>query len=152
LQRVKGILTDSVNAGAVVAAGGNSTQLFHEATVLTGVKPGMRAFHEETFGPVANIIAFGNDEEVVNLANLHAGALAAAIISPSMGRAMRIGEQLNAGMVHINDQTVNDDANNPFGGPGVAGAGSAVGGPADLDEYTTWQWLTVKETPNRYPF
>ncbi len=152
LQRVKSILADSVKAGAVVAAGGNNTQLFHEATVLTGVKPGMRAFHEETFGPVANIIAFSNDEEAVQLANLHEGALAAAIISRSVGRAMRIGDQLNAGMVHINDQTVNDDANNPFGGPGVAGAGASVGGPADLDEYTTWQWVTVKEKPNLYPF
>lgn len=152
LQRVKGILADSVKAGAKIEAGGKSRDLFHDATVLSGVKPGMRAFDEETFGPVANIITFETDEEALELANRHEGALAAAVISRSVGRAMRITDRLNAGMVHVNDQTVNDDGNNPFGGPGVAGGGAAVGGPADLDEYTSWQWVTIKDTPPTYPF
>ena len=152
LQRVKGIVADSVKVGAKVEAGGSSDKLFHQATVLSGVKPGMRAFDEETFGPVASIIGFENDDEALELANRHDGALAAAVISRDVGRAMRITDRLNAGMVHVNDQTVNDDANNPFGGPGVAGAGAAVGGPADLEEYTAWQWVTIKDTPPRYPF
>jgi benzaldehyde dehydrogenase (NAD) len=152
LQRVQRILAESVQAGATIAAGGKATALFHDATVLTGVKPGMPAFDEETFGPVANIISFANDEEALELANRHEGSLAAAVISRDVGRAMRITDRLKAGMVHINDQTVNDDANNPFGGPGVAGAGSSVGGPADLDEYSTWQWITIKDTPPTYPF
>ena len=152
LNRVKGIVADSVKAGAKIEAGGNSTTLFHEATVLSGVKPGMRAFDEETFGPVANIITFSTDEEAIELANRHEGALAAAVISRDVGRAMRITDRLKAGMVHINDQTVNDDGNNPFGGPGVAGAGAAVGGPADIDEYMSWQWVTIKDTPPKYPF
>ena len=65
---------------------------------------------------------------------------------------MVIADKLNAGMVHINDQTVNDDVSNPFGGPGVAGAGCAVGGPADIDEYTRWQWMTIRDKPPTYPF
>lgn len=152
VQRIQGIVHDSVKAGARIEAGGHAQQLFHQATVLSGVKPGMRAFHEETFGPVANIVTFSTDEEAVALANQHDGGLAAAVISPSIGRATRIADQLNAGMVHINDQTVNDDANNPFGGPGAAGGGGSVGGPADLDEYTRWQWVTIKEAPPTYPF
>ena len=152
LDRVQGILADSVKAGARIETGGTAKGLFHQPTVLSGVKPGMRAFDEETFGPVANIIRFASDVEAVELANRHEGALAAAVISRDVGRAMRIGDQLNSGMVHINDQTVNDDCNNPFGGPGVAGAGAAVGGPADLDEYTAWQWVTIKDTPPKYPF
>ena len=90
LTRIKGILADSVEAGAKIEAGGQSRGLFHDATVLSGVKPGMRAFDEETFGPVANIITFGTDEEALALANRHEGALAAAVISRSVGRAMRI--------------------------------------------------------------
>jgi benzaldehyde dehydrogenase (NAD) len=120
--------------------------------VLSGVKPGMRAFDEETFGPVANIIVFDTDEQALELANRHEGALAAAVISRDVGRAMRLTDRLKAGMVHVNDQTVNDDGNNPFGGPGVAGAGAAVGGPADMEEYTSWQWVTIKDTPPKYPF
>jgi len=63
-----------------------------------------------------------------------------------------VASQLKSGLVHVNDQTVNDDANNPFGAPGVAGSGASVGGPADLEEYTRWQWLTIKDTPPQYPF
>lgn len=97
-------------------------KLLHQTTVLSGVKPGMRAFDEETFGPVENTIGFENDEEALELANRHDGALAAAVVSRDVGRVTRITERLNAGMVHVTDQTVNDDASYPFGGPGVAGA------------------------------
>ncbi len=152
VQRVREIVEDSQKKGARVVAGGHCNELFHEATVLAGVEPGMRAFDEEVFGPVASIVTFRTDEGAIELANRHEGALAAAVISRNVGRAMRIAERLNAGMVHVNDQTVNDDTHNPFGGPGVAGAGAAVGGPADLEEYTAWQWLTIKDTPPRYPF
>ncbi len=152
LQRFHSIMEDSVKAGARVEAGGNYRQLFHEATVLSGVKPGMRAFDEESFGPMASIIGFDTDEEALQLANRHEGALAAAVISRDVGHAMRIAEQLHAGIVHINDQTVNDEVSNPFGGPGVAGAGSSVGGPADLEEYTRWQWMTIRDVPPQYPF
>jgi benzaldehyde dehydrogenase (NAD) len=152
LQRVRSIVEASVEAGARIEAGGTHTGLFHDATVLSGVRPGMRSFDEETFGPVASVITFQTDEEALELANCHEGALAAAVISRDIGRAMRLTGGLNAGMVHVNDQTVNDDANNPFGGPGVAGAGAAVGGPADLDEYTAWQWVTVRDKPPVYPF
>jgi benzaldehyde dehydrogenase (NAD) len=55
-------------------------------------------------------------------------------------------------MVHINDQTVCDECTNPFGGPGIGGNGARVGGPADIDEYTQWQWITVKDAPPRFPF
>jgi benzaldehyde dehydrogenase (NAD) len=152
LRRFHSIMEDSVKAGARVEAGGNYRQLFHEATVLSGVKPGMRAFDEESFGPMASIIGFDTDEEALQLANRHEGALAAAVISRDVGHAMRIAEQLHAGIVHINDQTVNDEVSNPFGGPGVAGAGSSVGGPADLEEYTRWQWMTIRDVPPQYPF
>lgn len=112
----------------------------------------MRVYDEEVFGPVANIITFKTDDEAVALANNHQGSLASAVISPSIGRAMAIAAQLNSGMVHINDQTVNDECVNPFGGPGIAGNGSSVGGPADWEEYTQWQWLTIKQAPHPYPF
>jgi benzaldehyde dehydrogenase (NAD) len=152
LRRFHSILEDSVRAGAEIEAGGHYRGLFHEATVLSGVRPGMRAFDEESFGPVASVISFDSDEEALELANRHDGSLAAAVISRDVGRALRIAERLQAGIVHINDQTVNDEVSNPFGGPGVAGAGSSVGGPADIDEYTRWQWLTIRDTPPRYPF
>lgn len=152
LQRVHGIVSDSVAAGATLEAGGNYEKLFYRPTVLSGVKPGMRAFDEEVFGPVVNLTSFASDDEAVQLANQTAYGLAAGVISKDIGRAMAIGERLNAGMLHINDQTVADDCVNPFGGRGCSGNGGSVGGPADIDEFTTWQWVTVKQAPNRYPF
>jgi len=152
LQHVHAMVHDSVAAGAKLEAGGTHEGLFYKPTVLSNVKPGMRVFNEETFGPVANLIVFRTDDEAVELANDSQGGLAAAVIGKSLGRAMAIGQRLKAGMVHINDQTINDDCVNPFGGPGIGGNGGSVGGPADIDAYTQWQWLTVKDTPPQFPF
>lgn len=150
--RVHAIVKDSIAAGAQLLAGGSSDGLFYKPTVLAGVKAGMRVYDEEVFGPVASIITFKTDEQAVALANDHQGSLASAVISPSIGRALAICEQLHSGMVHVNDQTVNDECVNPFGGPGIAGNGSSVGGPADWEEYTQWQWMTLKQAPHPYPF
>ena len=152
LQRFDAIVKDSVKAGAKLEAGGTHEGLFYKPTVLSDVKPGMRCFDEECFGPVANLIRFRTDDEAVELANNSQGGLAAAVIGRSVSRAMALGHRLRAGMVHINDQTVNDECINPFGGPGIGGNGGSVGGPADIEEYTQWQWITVKDTPPQFPF
>jgi benzaldehyde dehydrogenase (NAD) len=142
----------SVRAGAQLLAGGTFDRLFYKPTVLAGVRPGMPTYDHETFGPVVNLVTFKTDEEAVALANDSQGGLAAGVISRSVGRALALGRQLRAGMVHINDQTVNDDAVNPFGGPGIAGNGNSHGGPGDWEQFSTWQWLTVKDAPPQFPF
>ncbi|MBD8493268.1 benzaldehyde dehydrogenase [Pseudomonas syringae] len=152
LQRVHDIVNDSVQAGARLETGGDYDRLFYQPTVLSGVRPGMRAFRHEIFGPVAVVVSFASDEEAIELANRTEYGLAAAVISPSVGRAMAIGEQLDCGLLHINDQTVADECSNPFGGRGASGNGGSVGGPADWDEYSQWQWVTVKNAPPAYPF
>ncbi|MDP2021955.1 MAG: benzaldehyde dehydrogenase [Hydrogenophaga sp.] len=146
------VIKDSVKQGAVLEAGGTYEGLCYKPTVLSGVKPGIRSFDEEPFGPVVNLVTFSTDDEAVQLANTSQGGLAAAVISPSISRALAIGQRLRAGMVHINDQTVCDECTNPFGGPGIGGNGGSVGGPADIDEYTQWQWITVKDAPPAFPF
>jgi benzaldehyde dehydrogenase (NAD) len=146
------MVQESIQAGAKLEAGGSHEGLCYQPTVLSGVKPGMRTFDDEPFGPLVNLVTFSSDEEAVALANHSQGGLAAAVIGRDVARALAIGEQLNAGMVHINDQTVNDECTNPFGGPGLGGNGSAVGGPADIDEYTRWQWVTVRSVLPAFPF
>ncbi|WP_332874425.1 benzaldehyde dehydrogenase [Amphritea pacifica] len=152
LERVDAIVKESVAAGAILEAGGESEGPYYQPTVLSGVKPGMRAYSEEFFGPVASIITYRDDEEAIRIANDTEYGLAAAVICRSVGRATAIGERLHAGMVHINDQTVNDECINPFGGRGASGNGGSIGGPADWDEFCQWQWVTVKDTPPAYPF
>ena len=152
LQNVVDIVAASVAAGAVVEAGGSHEGLFYAPTVLSNVQPGMRAFEEEVFGPVANIIVFDSDDEAVELANRTEYGLSAGVISASVGRALAIGERLQTGLLHINDQTVADEVVNPFGGTGASGNGTSVGGPADWEQYTHWQWVTIKDAVPQYPF
>jgi benzaldehyde dehydrogenase (NAD) len=120
--------------------------------VLADVTPDMRAFREEIFGPVASVTTVADDDEAVRLANLTEYGLSASIISGSSARAMALGNRLNVGLLHINDQTIHDDPHVPFGGRGASGNGTRIGGPANWDEFTQWQWVTTKETPPMYPF
>jgi benzaldehyde dehydrogenase (NAD) len=151
LERAHGIVQDSVRGGATLETGGTYEQLFYQPTVLSGVKPGMRAFEEELFAPVAALTTFNSDQEAVSLANQTEYGLAAGVISRSTGHAMEVGSQLRAGLLHINDQTVNDSVLNPFGGRGASGNGTNIGGPANWEEFTQWQWVTVKGEAPKYP-
>ena len=150
--RVHGIVQDSVQQGAHLAAGGTYDRLFYKPTVLTGVKPGMRAFEEEVFGPVASIVSFSSEDEAVELANRTEYGLSLGVISSSVGRAMALANRIPTGLLHINDQTVADEPHVPFGGRGASGNGGRHGGPANWEEFTQWQWVTIKDTAPRYPF
>lgn len=152
VDRIHGIVKDSVAAGARLAAGGNFDGPFYRPTVLAGVKPGMRAFDEEVFGPVVSIATFSTDDEAVALANRSEYGPSAGIFSASVGRALAIGNRLHTGLLHINDQTVADEPHVPFGGTGASGNGTRIGGPANWEEFTHWQWVTIKDKPNPYPF
>jgi len=150
--RVHAIVQDSLEKGAKLEAGGTFRDLFYAPTVLSDVRPGMRAFEEEIFGPVAVVVPFASDDEAVALANQTEFGLSAAVIGKDVGRAMAIGQRLKSGLLHINDQTVADEGINPFGGRGASGNGTALGGPADWEEYTQWQWVTVQNNAPTYPF
>ena len=150
--RVHSLVQDALKNGANLKTGGTFTGLFYKPTVLTGVEPGMRAFREEIFGPVACITSFATDEEAIAMANDTEYGLSAAVISRSVGRATALGNKLHVGLLHINDQTIHDDVINPFGGFGASGNGTSIGGASDFDQFTQWQWVTIKDTPPQYPF
>src|SRR6185312_6839204 len=91
--------------GAKVAIGGRRHALggtFYEPTVLTNVSPDMQIFREETFGPIAPLIRFRNDDEVVELANRSEFGLASYFYSRDLGRVWRVAEALEYGMVGVN--------------------------------------------------
>lgn len=150
-QRVNRILLESIDAGARLRAGGPSNGVFFPATVIDQVAPGMPAFTEEIFGPIVSITSFATDDEAVALANDTEYGLSAGILTGSINRGKAIAERLKVGLVHVNDQTVNDDGYMPMGGQGTSGNGSRHGGPANVDEFTQWQWMTIKDAPPAYP-
>ncbi|MDH5858383.1 benzaldehyde dehydrogenase [Lampropedia aestuarii] len=146
------VIESATQAGAVLEVGGTHEGLFLAPTVLSGVTPENPAFHEEIFGPVAVVIPFDTDADAARLANDTEYGLSMAILSRDVGRALQLGESLHTGLLHINDQTVNDEVVNPFGGVGASGNGSSIGGSANWEEFTQWQWLTVKGQAPAYPF
>ncbi len=152
LERVAGIVRRSVEGGARVVAGGTHDGLFYRPTVLTDVTTEHAAWREEIFGPVAPIVVFDTDEEALALANDSEYGLTGAVYSRSISRGLAFAQRIRAGMVHVNDQTVNDEATIPFGGMGASGNGARFGGAANWDEFTEWQWVTVRDDPRSYPY
>lgn len=150
--RVHSIVEDSIKQGARLAAGGSFEGNFYKPTVLTQVAPGMRCFDEEVFGPVASVVEFKDEDEAVALANRTDYGLSLGVISASVGRAMALANRIPTGLLHINDQTVADEPHIPFGGRGASGNGGRHGGPANWEEFTQWQWVTIKDSAPRYPF
>lgn len=150
VEHASDIVRRSVAAGATLTGGGGDQGYFSPA-ILTGVTRDMPAFNDEIFAPVAVVVPFADDNEAVALANEGDFGLSAGIITRSIDRALEIGRQLRVGLLHINDQTVNDDVVNPFGGFGASGNGTSIGGPANWEEFTQWQWLTMRGTPTAYP-
>jgi benzaldehyde dehydrogenase (NAD) len=152
LKRVDRIVRETIAAGATLAAGGNYEGLFYAPTVLADVSPDMAAWSEEVFGPVAPVVSFSSDEEAINLAAASEYGLSLGILG-DVGRAMRIADTVPSGIVHINEQTVADEANVPFGGVAASGTGSRFGGAAaNLEAFTEYQWLTVRPDIAPYPF
>jgi benzaldehyde dehydrogenase (NAD) len=150
--RVHRIVTSSVAQGASLITGGSYEHLFYRPTVLADVRPEMPAFQEEIFGPVAPIVVAEDDDHAVALANATEYGLAAAVQTGSLDRGLRIAKRLRAGMVHVNDQTVNDLTQCPMGGVGQSGNGARFSSLTNRDEFTEWQWLTASGTPRRFPF
>ncbi len=152
IARVQRIVDESVAQGAKLLAGGSHDGPFYSPTVLGGVTTSMPAYAEEIFGPVAPVISFRDDDHAVELANGTEYGLAAAVHSASPQRAQGVADRLRAGMVHINDQTVNEEPPAPFGGFGASSNGGHFGGVANLELWTEWQWVTSRDKATPFPF
>jgi benzaldehyde dehydrogenase (NAD) len=147
------VVTESVDAGAQLRAGGTYEGLFYRPTVLSDVPLTAPAYAQEIFGPVAPVVAFANLDEAVALANGTEYGLSLGILSRDVMKGLALAERIPSGLVHINDQTVNDEALIPFGGVGESGTGSRHGGTqANLDAFTEVQWVTMRGELPQYPF
>jgi benzaldehyde dehydrogenase (NAD) len=152
LANVDRIVTESVTAGAEIRAGGTHERLFYQPTVLAGVTTSMPAFREEIFGPVAPVVVVRDEDEAVAAANDTEYGLVAAVQTGSVDRGLDLARRLRTGIVHVNDQTLNNDAYAPFGGTGASGNGSRFGSQSSWDEFTQWQWVTSRKEAHSFPF
>jgi len=151
--KIHEIVTTSAGQGARIAAGGRYEGLFYSATVLADVSLDTPAFAQEIFGPVAPVARFSGVNEAVRLATSSEYGLSLGIVTRDVMKGLALADRLPTGIVHINDQTVNDEANAPFGGVGASGTGSRFGGAAaNVDAFTETQWVTVRGQAPTYPF
>ena len=143
-ERLHAQVERSVAAGARCVLGGevpSSPGFFYPPTVLTDVRPGMPAFDEEVFGPVAAIVSASGGEEAIELANRSSYGLGAAVFTRDLERAQEIAaRRLDAGSCFIND-FVRSDPRLPFGGIKCSGYGRELG-PFGIKEFvnvkTVW--------------
>jgi succinate-semialdehyde dehydrogenase/glutarate-semialdehyde dehydrogenase len=128
-QKLEMQIQQAVDQGAVLRTGGRivaGTKAYLEATVLTDVKAGMKAHHEELFGPVAVVYRVESENEAIALANDTPFGLGSGVFSKDPERARRIGEQIDAGMVYLN-AAGGSQADLPFGGIKRSGLGRELG-------------------------
>ncbi|HEY2552853.1 MAG TPA: benzaldehyde dehydrogenase [Streptosporangiaceae bacterium] len=147
------IVTSSVDAGAALLAGGSYEGLFYRPTVLADVPLDAPAYAEEIFGPVAPVVPFESLDEAVELASGTEYGLSLGILTRDVYKGLQLAERIPTGLVHINDQTVSDEAVIPFGGVGASGNGGRLGGPAaNMEAFTETQWVTIRGELPAYPF
>ncbi|NUL49281.1 aldehyde dehydrogenase family protein [Cellulosimicrobium funkei] len=146
------IVRGAKDAGANIEAGGTYENLFYAPTVLSGVDAANPAWVEEIFGPVAPVMSFSTLEEAAEVINANEYGLSLGILG-DVGQAMKLADLVDAGKVHINEQTVADESNAPMGGMKASGNGARFGGyTANIEAFTEVQWLTMRPEIAPYPF
>ena len=137
-------IDDAVAKGATVALGGGRSELggtFVQPTILTGVTRAMRVFSEEIFGPVAPLFKFETEAEVIEMANDTEFGLAAYFYSRDIGRVWRVAEQLEYGIVGVNEGIISNEMA-PFGGVKESGGGRE-GSKYGLDDYLEIKYICM---------
>ena len=150
-RKVNEMIEDATSKGATLAAGGKAEGTILPATILDHVTPAMRAYAEESFGPMVTVIRVKDEEEAIRVANDTEYGLSAAVFSRDIGRALGVAKRIESGICHINAPTVHDEAQMPFGGVKASGYGR-FGGKAAIDAFTDLRWITIQTGPRPYPF
>jgi acyl-CoA reductase-like NAD-dependent aldehyde dehydrogenase len=150
LDKLAAQVEDALARGAKLLCGGKHEGLCYYPTVLTEVTEDMKVLQEETFGPVAPVIVVEDAEEALRVANNSRYGLSAGVITRDFEKGLSIAERLETGMVHINDSSIHDEPQVPFGGVKESGWGRH-GGLAALEEFTELRWVTMQRTPRQYP-
>ncbi|WP_444684946.1 aldehyde dehydrogenase family protein [Alkalicoccus luteus] len=151
VERIMKDVQESIDQGATQILGGDAKGTLLHPIILTDVTEDMPIAKNEIFGPVAPLIRFSTEEEAVKLANSTPYGLSGAVHSTDIHRATEFAKQTETGMIHVNDQTVNDEAHATFGGEKASGIGR-FGGEWALDKFTTEKWLSIQDGKREYPF
>ena len=151
VKKVDAHVKDALSKGAKLLTGGSYEGRVYQPTVLMNITKDMQVYSEETFGPVAPIIAVKDAAEALEVANDTVYGLSAGIVTRDLQKAICLAEGLEAGMVHVNDASIDAEASVPFGGCKGSGQGRE-GGRYSLDALTQVKWVTIQKSNRNYPF
>jgi acyl-CoA reductase-like NAD-dependent aldehyde dehydrogenase len=149
VSNVRRDIEDAVAKGARLLTGGDADGPVFRPTVLADVPDDATLAHEETFGPVLVVQRVGSIEEAIRVANDHAYGLSAGVLTQDADRGLAIAGQIEAGIVHVNDQPIHDEPQMPLGGVRDSGWGNA--GPHSIEDFTQVQWVSVQSGTRPFP-
>ena len=119
--------------------------------MLTGVTPEMELYQSEAFGPVCTLATFSDDDEAVALVNATEHGLTCGIITENATHGLAVARRVRTGIVHVNDQSVADEPQAPFGGVKASGYGR-FGGRWGIEAFSDTRWVTLAAEHAHYPF
>ncbi|KAA9024004.1 aldehyde dehydrogenase family protein [Niallia endozanthoxylica] len=151
LEQVQEWIDESIREGAVCIQRGNVTGTLMEPVILTNVTNDMAIAKNEQFAPVAAILPVDSEAEAIRIANDSEYGLSGSIFTGDLEHGVEVALQIQTGMIHVNDQSVNCESNVPFGGEKSSGVGR-YGGHWSLDEFTTTRWVSVQKENRPFPF
>ena len=151
VERIQEDVRKTVEQGAELVAGGESEGNVMQPTILINVTNDMPTANHEMFGPVASIIKVADEDAAVEVANGSPYGLSGSLFTTDIHRGVELAKRVETGMIHINDQSVNDEAHVAFGGEKESGIGR-FGGEWALDKFTTVKWIGVMTGYREFPF
>ncbi|MBZ6489480.1 aldehyde dehydrogenase family protein [Priestia aryabhattai] len=150
VERIKQEIEDSVAQGARIHLEGTTVHCLMHPVILTNVTNDMPIAQNEIFGPVAPIIKAVDEEDAIQIANDSPYGLSGAVFTENVHHGVEVAKKIKTGMIHINDQSVNDEAHVPFGGEKDSGIGRFNGEWA-IEKFTTVKWIGVQNGYREYP-
>ncbi|MEN6440367.1 MAG: aldehyde dehydrogenase family protein [Syntrophobacter sp.] len=152
INKLTKILDNCEKEGARVLLRGKVEGSLMWPSVVVDVTNDMTIANTELFGPVATIIPVDGEQEAIQVANACDFGLSGAVFSGSLDRGIKVAQQVETGMIHVNDQTVNVDPGAPFGGEKSSGLGRYCGVDWAIDDFTTVKWISVQNEYRQWPF
>ncbi|MEP3481553.1 MAG: aldehyde dehydrogenase family protein [Fuerstiella sp.] len=145
--RLQGLIDDAVSKNAVIETGAEWQGNRLLPTVLTHVTDDMKIWQEEVFGPIALIRTVTSSQQALEMANESRYGLSASVFTNDLNEALAFSRNLECGMVHINEGTILEEAEVPFGGLKDSGFGRE-GVMSAIDDLTEWKWVTWRDSPS----
>ncbi len=152
IDKIVKVLDNCEKEGAKIVLRGKVEGHMMWPSIVIDVNNDMTIAQTELFGPVATIIPVDGEEEAIKVANGSDFGLSGAVFSGSLERGIKVAQQIDTGMIHVNDQTVNVEPGTPFGGEKSSGLGRYCGVEWAIEDFTTVKWISVQNEYRQWPF